>query len=207
MQHICPIQGGEHMQYTIHHACGHEETVVLYGPTKDRERRIAAMEAEDCPSCRAADAHMNGCVDLVGSDKQVAWAGQIRRSFLPAWERDLQTAEQNLDEQLPKAQEQIAEMRAAGQDVKAQEQRLELVLDAADQCHAFVAALHREASASWWIENRHFAERDGRGHCLTDYFRLNGKSPVGLMMRDELKRDEERPRRKGVSHGENHEEN
>lgn len=203
MQHICPIQGGEHMQYTIHHACGHEETVVLYGPTKDRERRIAAMEAEDCPSCRAADAHMNGCVDLVGSDKQVAWAGQIRRSFLPAWERDLQTAEQNLDEQLPKVQEQIAEMRAAGQDVKAQEQRLELVLDAADQCHAFVAALHREASASWWIENRHFAERDGRGHCLTDYFRLNGKSPVGLMMRDELKRDAERPHREGAKHDEN----
>ena len=102
------------MQYTVHHACGHDETVVLYGPTKDRERRIAAMEAEDCPSCRAAEAHMDGCVDLVGSDKQVAWAGQIRRSFLPAWERDLQTAEKNLDEQLPKVQAQGSDRGNAG---------------------------------------------------------------------------------------------
>ena len=70
------------MQYTVHHACGHEETVVLYGPTKERERRIAAMEQADCPACRAAASHLDGCVDLVGNDKQVAWAGQIRRSFL-----------------------------------------------------------------------------------------------------------------------------
>ena len=191
------------MQYTVHHACGHEETVVLYGPTKERERRIAAMEQADCPACRAAASHLDGCVDLVGSDKQVAWAGQIRRSFLSAWEKDLQAADANLNAQLPKAQEQIEKMRAAGQDVKAQEQRLELVLDAADQCHAFAAALRREASASWWIENRAFAERDGRGQCLTDYIRLNGKSPVGLMMRDELRRDAGRSHEEGAGHEEN----
>lgn len=64
-------------KYDITHTCGHTETVALFGPHADRERRIARMEAEDCAACRAAGS------DLTGSVKQIAWATDIRAEMAP----------------------------------------------------------------------------------------------------------------------------
>lgn len=43
-------------KYTIRHACGHEEVVQLFGPGSERDRRIAWLEAQECPECRASAA-------------------------------------------------------------------------------------------------------------------------------------------------------
>lgn len=83
------------MKYEITFSCGHTETIELYGPTKERERKIAYFESKgECSECykarknaeRAAKVEqLNSKLDtydlpeLVGSPKQVAWAMDIRR--------------------------------------------------------------------------------------------------------------------------------
>lgn len=64
-------------QYTYTHTCGHTGEVTLYGKSDERQARIARLEREDCPACRARGA------DLTGSVKQVAWALDIRAAALP----------------------------------------------------------------------------------------------------------------------------
>lgn len=38
-------------KYTINYNCGHSGEVQLYGPGRERERKIEWMEGRDCPSC------------------------------------------------------------------------------------------------------------------------------------------------------------
>ena len=64
-------------KYTIHHTCGHEDVVQLYDPNKEREKRIEWLESQPCLECR-----LEGTEDLKGSEKQRAWAGEIRRHFI-----------------------------------------------------------------------------------------------------------------------------
>lgn len=80
-------------KYTITRACGHEEVVELYGPTKSRELRIKYLEQELCSECldeqRAEQAKEDrekslaeGYPELLGSPRQIQWAEQIRREFI-----------------------------------------------------------------------------------------------------------------------------
>lgn len=77
-------------KYKITYRCGHETITSLYGPTSGRNRQIAWMESQECWECekaKAAEAGREiaqsvGLLDLSGSEKQVAWALQIRGSFL-----------------------------------------------------------------------------------------------------------------------------
>lgn len=74
-------------KYDITYACGHTETVQLYGKIKDRLDYIEwAKENQICHECRKADreaakaaaaerAKANGMTE--GSDKQMAWACDI----------------------------------------------------------------------------------------------------------------------------------
>lgn len=69
------------------HCCGHiGERLQMYGPYKDRERRLAAMERYPCPDClkRAADeaAKAAGLPPLTGTPKQIAWASDLRAKAL-----------------------------------------------------------------------------------------------------------------------------
>jgi hypothetical protein len=66
-------------KYNVTYRCGHQETVQLFGKYKDRYNKIAYYETIDCPACRAAAAKEIG---LTGSDKQVAWALDIRKGFM-----------------------------------------------------------------------------------------------------------------------------
>jgi hypothetical protein len=85
-------------KYTVTRACGHTETVVLFGKTKDREWRLENVEPSKlCHECwqkelaeqrekenqEAAEAarEMN-LPQLTGSEKQVAWAETIRQKIL-----------------------------------------------------------------------------------------------------------------------------
>jgi hypothetical protein len=74
-------------KYRIHHACGHETEIQLFGKISDREREIARLEKAECPACRAAVAQKAakeaGLPALTGSDKQVSWASDIRAKAAP----------------------------------------------------------------------------------------------------------------------------
>lgn len=74
--------------------CGNKYTITLYGPNKDREKRIAYLEScGHCPACEqeARDEQIKsqvivdeaaGLPQLQGSDKQVAWALSLRQDFI-----------------------------------------------------------------------------------------------------------------------------
>lgn len=70
-------------KYNVTYRCGHQETVQLFGKYNDRYNKIAYYETIDCPSCRAASkAAAAKEMGLTGSDKQVAWAMDIRKGFM-----------------------------------------------------------------------------------------------------------------------------
>lgn len=67
-------------QYDVTCSCGHDEHVTLYGKHTERERRMAAMAKRPCTACRAKAAREAG-IDK-GTDKQVAWAFEIREKLI-----------------------------------------------------------------------------------------------------------------------------
>jgi hypothetical protein len=127
-------------KYTVTRACGHEETVVLFGKTKDRDWRLENVEPQKlCSECyakqlaeqrekenaEAAEAakEMN-LPELTGSEKQIAWAETIRQKMLVS-----------IDEFIFKSVK--AEMRNDPQ------------LQAAVQC------IRNKAESRWWIDHRY----------------------------------------------------
>lgn len=76
------------MKQTIKHSCGHETTQQFYGKHSEREWKIANAENSPCWECekkhRAEEATEanKGLVALTGSEKQIAWAEQIRQIML-----------------------------------------------------------------------------------------------------------------------------
>jgi len=79
-------------QYTVQHACGHEHTYNLFGKMSERERKIEWLSEQECPACRrkaekAALEEQNAALNLpalAGSEKQVAWATDIRAAVVQA---------------------------------------------------------------------------------------------------------------------------
>lgn len=72
---------------TPKHVCGHTgERYQAYGHHSGRERQLAAIESHPCPACRKAMADeastKQGLPLLSGSEKQVAWAAEIRERAL-----------------------------------------------------------------------------------------------------------------------------
>lgn len=63
-------------KYTITYACGHTEEKQIYGKESERAGKAEWMGRGLCPACRAKAARESGITD--GSDKQVAWAKDIR---------------------------------------------------------------------------------------------------------------------------------
>jgi hypothetical protein len=93
-------------KYDVKFSCGHTETVYLYGPLKDRYRKIEWMESTKvCSACYqaekeeakkaeveavAARADEYGLPELTGSEKQVAWALAIRDAFFETAQKELE---------------------------------------------------------------------------------------------------------------------
>ncbi len=98
-------------KYDIKFSCGHTETKQLFGKTKDRDWQIKKWEESGlCSDCyrksiedarekaneaAAAAASKLGLPDLIGTEKQVAWATTVRQGFidemlenLAKWEGD-----------------------------------------------------------------------------------------------------------------------
>jgi hypothetical protein len=84
-------------QYSIAHACGHNQTHSLFGPSKDRTRKQAWLETTICTDCyryqqdaeRASETEAALLLQsefdlpsLEGTEKQVAWAVRIRQAWI-----------------------------------------------------------------------------------------------------------------------------
>ena len=70
-------------QYNIHHTCGHEETVQIYGTNVhgERQRKAEWLESKPCRDCEREamrEENLTGAAELTGSDKQVSWANDLR---------------------------------------------------------------------------------------------------------------------------------
>lgn len=70
-------------QYNIHHTCGHEETVQIYGTNVhgERQRKAEWLESKPCRDCERKalrEENLTGAAELTGSDKQVNWANDLR---------------------------------------------------------------------------------------------------------------------------------
>jgi len=151
-------------KYDVTYSCGHSERVKLFGPTRDRERKIEWMESRLCYDCfraklerdrlaasaaAAQQAEENGLPPLIGSEKQVAWAETIRLRRLS-----------ELDDSVQKA-----------------------LVDASDDPHRealldMIDRIHRIGSAKWWIDHREDAF-----HIITITQDLWAKSrPAGITL-------------------------
>jgi hypothetical protein len=130
--------------YTISHACGHDHVYNLFGKASDRDRKSEWLTGKVCPACQKADTlqaravaaeagkqlgEEMGLPALVGTEKQIAWAEQIRGGVIPA----LQKAQAKFEGLTPKNDQENG-IKIAG---------LTLVND-----------LYGKTSASWWIDAR-----------------------------------------------------
>lgn len=75
-------------QYSITYKCGHVETKRFYGSNDhgQLDRRAELCRYRECPACKAERSRKthNGFAALEGTDRQVSYAANIRRSILTA---------------------------------------------------------------------------------------------------------------------------
>lgn len=80
--------------YEIEYKCGHTDRMQLYGPYKERNRKIewykenvicpagrAAKQKEEAEQQKKADAE-SGLPSLSGSPKQIQWAVMLRKAYV-----------------------------------------------------------------------------------------------------------------------------
>lgn len=131
-------------QYNITRACGHSETIQISGPWKDRDWKVKSEERKLCSDCWKAEqskvradaistavefSKANNLPGLKGSEKQIAWAEQIRKEHF-----DL------ID---PWAEKGIT------QDIKDAFRRVVDEYMAETSAHAWIERRHTPPSAKW----------------------------------------------------------
>lgn len=87
-------------KYDVTCSCGHTETVQIYGKAADREKEIARREKGICKECWKAQQAESasettrafGLAQLEGSEKQIAWANDIRAKIFDKYGSQLQAA-------------------------------------------------------------------------------------------------------------------
>lgn len=106
-------------QYNIHHTCGHEETVQIYGTNAhgERQRKAEWLESKPCRDCERKamrEENLTGAAELTGSDKQINWANDLRAKAID----DIKAKLAKLDTQYIAApQEWKAAQRTAGEAI------------------------------------------------------------------------------------------
>ena len=74
------------MKYKITCSCGHEIIIDVYGETLKHEKKLLFYRENECPDCliRSLEKQefMKSLPSLVGSDKQVRWAMQLREKHI-----------------------------------------------------------------------------------------------------------------------------
>ncbi|MEU5138028.1 hypothetical protein [Streptomyces californicus] len=170
-------------QYGITYACGHHETVQLYGKSFQREARARWLETTECRSCwrahrdrqRSEDAERDaaanraaGLPELQGSPPQITWAETIRASMLGS---------------LAQLRAQLAQAPSAADGEEPQPGPAQH-LQYADIAHTAVTGI---TSTRWFIDHRDLTARDliqraeqGALRPRTEQQRTLGFDPYGL---------------------------
>ena len=108
-------------KYDVRFSCGHTERKELFGAEKDRQSKIAYWEKSGvCSECYRKEkeqeavrfAQENALPKLEGSEKQIAWATEIRL-------RKLAELEQMMEEALAEMPGEKELIEAQGQEYKA----------------------------------------------------------------------------------------
>ena len=126
----------------INYSCGHSERQQFYGKNTARVRRKEWMEKGVCPDCyreqkrierekesqvAAGQAKNSGLPQLVGSEKQIAWAETLRKNSLGASQNTIRKG------YVAETEEKKAQFEVAQNARK---------------------KLETETSAKWFIDNR-----------------------------------------------------
>lgn len=79
------------MKYKVTCSCGHDIIIDVYGETLKHEKKLFFYRENECPDCfiRALEKQESkkSLPALVGSDKQVRWAMQLREKHLDLLKR------------------------------------------------------------------------------------------------------------------------
>ncbi len=79
------------MKYKITCSCGHKIIIDVYGETLKHEKKLLFYRENECPDCliRSLEKQefMKSLPSLVGSDKQVRWAMQLREKHIDLLKR------------------------------------------------------------------------------------------------------------------------
>ena len=79
------------MKYKITCSCGHEIIIDVYGETLKHEKKLLFYRENECPDCliRSLEKQefMKSLPSLVGSDKQIRWAMQLREKHIDLLKR------------------------------------------------------------------------------------------------------------------------
>jgi len=131
--------------------CGHTEERQFFGPYKERARKMEWLAGQLCSECyeaekarafeakKAAEAEKAAAIEatielpeLLGSEKQVAWARAIRAKAIESLDATVAATEANLGSGDPR----IASLKAA------------------------VAAIQAHSSAKFWIDSRDLGPKE-----------------------------------------------
>jgi hypothetical protein len=105
-------------KHTVSHTCGHDQVHILFGPHKERDRKLDWLAGTPCSECwrakqeqertaantAAAEANQQmGLPALTGSDRQIAWAESIRKPICAAFKEAEQKALADINPDLSEA--------------------------------------------------------------------------------------------------------
>jgi hypothetical protein len=147
-------------KYDVEYSCGHSGEVVLFGPGKERERKLEWYHnSASCPDCyqkekdeakriqNAEAAKSNtemSLPKLTGSEKQIAWANTIRIDRI-----------KRIDELINKGESIQNKTRIGEQEINLSPAEYDQYLK---PIHETVKDLRNKllthTSASWWIDQR-----------------------------------------------------
>lgn len=142
------------------YSCGHTGRVQITGPVKDRQWRASRIFSELCPECKQEKLHADRqeaarsaaeraeemeLPQLVGSEKQVSWALQIRQKFI-----------EDSKEHIERAAENFRRVSSLPE----QELEQEIEKSQAEYKKLIEQILANSTSASWWIDRRHSAPNE-----------------------------------------------
>ncbi|MFD1674104.1 hypothetical protein [Alicyclobacillus fodiniaquatilis] len=153
--------------YTINYQCGHEGDEQIYGPIKDRKEIAERRGQKLCPDCYKEEvtkkreverlqatekAQTQNLPELVGSEKQVAWAQTIRMKSLESVEKYMENRKPGVikNADMPMAEQNIRWMKRECREFledKSLGEFFEIVT-------AGIDILRSQTSASWWIDHR-----------------------------------------------------
>lgn len=174
------------------YSCGHDGRVNIIGPTKDREWRKERAFEKLCPKCydkhlieqrkkankeAAEKSKEMELPELIGTEKQVAWANSLRMEVVNEYEKLIEEAE--------------SVFKKYGVDnieFHGREAGLKITIDDFSECVNF--ALTEKIDARFWIDNRNERKQAILVKFYEEYKKLKKKTEIPKDVKDEIAEQE-----------------